>query len=369
MSQWIYQSLPQPSAEFESVARQHQAQLTKPAGSLGQLEELAIQLAALQRTNSPSVQRVAIRVFAADHGVVAEGVSAYPQQVTVEMIRNFAHGGAAISVMARELGADFRVVNVGTANPAPQHEVVLQYPVAAGTGNFSRTAAMNAEQLAQVLSVGSQVAEQAVAGDIELFIGGEMGIGNTSAAAALGCALLQESPQQLVGLGTGVDSAGLSRKIAAVQRGLNLHQAALDNPLEILRCLGGFEIAALVASYVRCAQLGVASLVDGFICSVAALLACRINPQLRNWLIFAHQSAEAGHSRVLEALDAKPLLQLGMRLGEGSGAAVALPLLRLACCLHNQMATFEGAGVSARETEGTDDQSVCATDALSRAGT
>jgi len=349
MTQWIYQTLPRPSVEFESLARQHQAQLTKPPGSLGQLEELAIQLASLQGTNQPSVERVAIRVFAADHGVVAEGVSAYPQEVTVEMIRNFVQGGAAISVMAREYGADFKVVNVGTAFPSPEHEMVLQYPVAAGTENFSRTAAMSDKQLVQILSVGSQVAEKAVASGIELFIGGEMGIGNTSAAAALACALLKEDPQQLVGLGTGVDQAGFMRKIAVVRRGLKQHQSAFDNPLEILRCLGGYEIAALVASYLRCAQLGIPSLVDGFICSVAALLACAINPELKSWLIFSHQSAEAGHCRVLEALNAQPLLQLGMRLGEASGAAVALPLLRLACSLHSQMATFAEAGVSAKE--------------------
>jgi len=346
MTDWINGPITAPSAAMAEQAEAHQNQLTKPPGSLGDMETLAIRLCAWQNTPQPSVERVAIRVFAADHGVVAEGVSAFPQEVTVEMIRNFASGGAAISVLAEAQQADFAVVNMGTALPAPEHEKVVQSVLGPGTQNFCDQPAMSGEQLAAALKAGYDIAEQLYQQQCQLFIGGDMGIGNTTTAAALACALLGESPQQLVGLGTGVDAAGLQRKIDVVARALAHHQTVLDGPLPSLQCVGGFEIAALTGAYLRCAQLGIACLVDGFICSVAALAAVKINPSCRDWLLFSHQSAEKGHARVLEALEAKPLLSLGMRLGEGSGAAVALPLLRLACELHNNMATFADAGVS-----------------------
>lgn len=341
-----------PSQQIAEQAQLHQNQLTKPPGSLGVLEEVAIRLCAMQGRLHPRLDQVAIRVFAADHGIVDEGVSAFPQAVTVEMIRNFANGGAAISVLAETLQAEFSVVNMGTVNPAPEAERVLQYPVAAGTQNFCKTQAMSREQLIQALDVGCTIAEQLQEDQqhhCQLFIGGEMGIGNTTTASALACALMQQSPEDLVGLGTGVDQAGRRRKVDVVTRALALHNNALGDPLAILQCLGGFEIAALTGAYLRCAQLGIPSLVDGFICSVAALVAVRINPACREWLLYSHQSAELGHARVLTGLDARPLLQLDMRLGEGSGAATALPLLRLACELHNRMATFADAGVSNKE--------------------
>lgn len=346
MSDWLTSAVAALHQEAEKAAREHQNQLTKPAGSLGQLERLAIRLAAMQGTPHPQINRVAIRIFAADHGVVAEGVSAFPQAVTVEMIRNFAQGGAAVSVLAQELNADFAVVNMGTASAAPEHPKVLDYRVGPGTGNFCRQPAMTEPQLHQALDAGKQVVEACRAAGAELFIAGEMGIGNTSSAAALGCALLQLPAQQLAGRGTGVDDSGLSRKIEAVNHALELHQGQLGSPLQILQHLGGFEIAAMAGAYLRCAQLGMPALVDGYICSAAALLAVRINPQSAQWLIFSHQSAEQGHRRLLEALAVTPLLALDMRLGEGSGAAVAVPLIRLACSLHNRMATFAAAGVS-----------------------
>lgn len=346
MSDWLDQSVKERSVERLDEARAHQQQLTKPPGSLGCMEELAVLLCALQDSPRPTLERVAIRVFAADHGVVAEGVSAFPQAVTVEMIRNFANGGAAISVLAEAQKADFAVLNMGTAAPAPEHPKIIQKPLGPGTGNFCEQPAMTSEQLHKALQAGAEVAELLHEQRSQLFIGGEMGIGNTTTAAALACALLNESPEKLVGTGTGVDATGLQRKIEVVTRGLDFHRTASKDPLTCLQCLGGFEIAALTGTYLRCAQLGIPSLVDGFICSVAALAAVQINPACRNWLLFSHQSAERGHARVLQALDAEPLLNLQMRLGEGSGAAVALPLLKLACELHNKMATFADAGVS-----------------------
>ncbi len=343
---FLAEEIPLPSQEILAQARAHQDQLTKPPGSLGVLEEVAVQLCAMQGSLHPSLDNVAIRVFAADHGVVDEGVSAFPQAVTVEMIRNFAEGGAAISVLAETLGADFAVVNMGTVNPGPVGERILGCEVATGTANFCQTRAMTETQMAAALETGSGIAEQLQRSGCQLFIGGEMGIGSTTTSAALACALLQQEPHALVGRGTGVDPSGLRRKEDVVSRALALHRGALNEPLAILQCLGGFEIAALTGTYLRSAQLGVPSLVDGFICSVAALLAVELNPACRPWLFFSHQSAEAGHARVLESLEARPLLQLDMRLGEGSGAATALPLMRLGCELHNRMATFADAGVS-----------------------
>jgi len=348
MNDWIEQPIIEPDAAVYRQALAHQLQLTKPPGSLGLLEEIAVRLCAMQGTLIPTLDRLAIRIFAGDHGVAAEAVSAFPQAVTVEMIRNFAAGGAAINVLARGLDADFAVVNMGTATTSPMGDNILQYPVAPGTANFCQGPAMSAAQLQQSLAAGAAIAEQL--GPVDLFIGGEMGIANSCSAAALAAALLQAPAEALVGLGTGVDGAGRARKVDAVARALaRLHSmpdAVTGDPLALLQQLGGFEIAALTACYLRCAQRGIPALIDGFICSVAALLAARINPACRRWFFFAHQSAEAGHGRVLAAMDATALLQLDMRLGEGSGAALAVPLLRSACELHNNMATFATAGVS-----------------------
>lgn len=332
------------------AAAARQACLTKPPGSLGRLEPLAIRIAGLQGAPRPSLERVHIAVFAADHGVAAEGISAFPQSVTVEMLRNFARGGAAINVLARTIDARLDVVNVGTATNPGSLSRVLDRRVAPGTVNFCRAPAMDDAQLVAALAAGRDAAEGARAASAQLFIGGEMGIGNTTAASALACAVLALPADSLVGPGTGLDASGVRHKVAVVERALTRHRLALGeatiDPLVALRCLGGFEIAALAGAFGRCAQLGVPVLIDGFIASVAALLATRMTPDAAAWFFYAHQSAEPGHAHVLRALDAQPLLNLGMRLGEGSGAALAVPLLRLACALHNEMATFAEAGVS-----------------------
>ena len=346
MSTWWQEPIAELNKACEKNALARQMQLTKPPGSLGRLEALAVTLASHQATDTPSLDKVAVRIFAGDHGVTEENISAFPQAVTIEMIRNFASGGAAISVLSRELGADFQVVNVGAASPVEDQPDLLNTPVAAGTANFCRQAAMTEEEFETALSLGKQVADQAIGQGAQLFIGGEMGIGNTTSAAAVAAGLIEGDSDLLVGLGTGLDDEGLQRKQAVVKRALALHQPLLINPMDILRCLGGLEIAALTGAYLRCGQSGITVLVDGFICTVAALVAVRFNPALRPWLLFSHQSAESGHQKVLEVLQAQPLLSMGMRLGEGSGAATALPLLKLACSLHNKMATFESAGVS-----------------------
>ncbi|PHS72482.1 MAG: nicotinate-nucleotide--dimethylbenzimidazole phosphoribosyltransferase [Alcanivorax sp.] len=341
------QSPPSLNPDFLRQGRQRQASLTKPAGSLGRLEQLAITLSAQQQRPRPAVDRVRIVVFAADHGVCAEGVSAFPQEVTGQMIANFVNGGAAISVLARHLGAELEVVNLGTAHPLPARDGVVMAEIAPGTANLATAAAMSEEQLQAALSAGRDAVQRAAGA--ELFIGGEMGIGNTTAAAAVACALLDLAPEILAGPGTGLDADGIRHKVAVLHRALQRHRdtvAEADQPLPVLASLGGFEVAALAGAFLAAAQTRIPVLVDGFIASVAALAATRLQPGLAEWLHFAHQSAEPGHARVLAALDADPLLRLNMRLGEGSGAAAAVPLLRQACALHNQMASFQDAGIS-----------------------
>ncbi|MBU0564289.1 MAG: nicotinate-nucleotide--dimethylbenzimidazole phosphoribosyltransferase [Gammaproteobacteria bacterium] len=333
------------SVRAQALARQDQ--LTKPRGALGQLEALAVLLAAMQGSERPQVERLHVSVFAGDHGVVEEGVSAYPQSVTGQMLRNFVGGGAALSVLSKRLGAPLEVIDLGTVEPL-QLAGVSHLRLGPGTANLAREAAMSDEQMRLALAAGRDSAQRAAEGFAQLFIGGEMGIGNTTSASALAAVLLPRSPLTLVGPGTGLDLAGVRHKVQVIQDAVRLHAEHCVAPLEALRRLGGFEIAALAGAYLRCAQLGIAVLVDGFICSAAALCAVRLNPACRPWLIFAHRSAEPGHLAVLEALGAVPLLDLGLRLGEGSGAALAVPLLQQACALHNEMATFVEAEISDR---------------------
>jgi len=334
--------------KMQFAAETRQASLTKPPGALGKLEASAIQLAALQGTEQPGVEKVHITVFAADHGVAAEGISAFPQAVTAEMIKNFAAGGAAISVIASELGAELEVVNMGTLFDPGDLEGVLNLSLGPGSANFCRQSAMTETQLSQALDAGRETAQRAKSTAAQLFIGGEMGIGNTTVAAALACAFLNAKPEQLAGPGTGMNAEGVRHKIEIIQQALALHGPYTDSAYETLKRLGGFEIAALTGSYLACAQIGLPVLVDGFISSVAALAAVRLCDDVEPWLLYSHTSAEPGHRLVLEALNADPLLDCGMRLGEGSGAAATVPLLRLACSLHNNMATFAEAGVSAK---------------------
>lgn len=346
---WLQFPVRPVDAGARSAALARQAMLTKPPGSLGELENLAATLAALQGTICPELDKVQISIFAADHGIADENVSAFPQAVTGEMVRNFAHGGAAISVLARELGATLEVVQLGTVNDPGPLPGVRRAWIAARTANFRHAAAMEPAQLALALDAGRDSIAAAAAAGVQLFIGGEMGIANTTSATALACHLIDASPQEVTGAGTGLDADGIRHKIDVIAHAVAFHRAFARDPLESLRRLGGFEIAALTGAYIAAAQAGIGVLVDGFISSVAALAAVHLNPACREWLLFAHCSAERGHRRVLDALDARPLLDLGLRLGEGSGAAAALPLLRLACVLHGRMATFEQAGVSNRE--------------------
>jgi len=314
---------------YETAKRAYDAK-TKPRGSLGRLEELGCRLAEI-RGFIPRTLEAVIVVAAADHGVAAEGVSAYPQEVTAQMVANFAAGGAAINVLAREGGARLVVVDAGVGAP---------------TANIARGPAMTRSAAEAQIAAGRAAAAELVADGIGLIGVGDMGIGNTTSAAALCAALLPAAPGAVCGPGTGLDADGVARKAAAVTRALEVNRATAADPLGVLAALGGFEIALLVGVMLGCREARVPVVLDGFITGAAALVAQRLAPASAGALIAAHRSAERGHAPLLEALGLDPVLELDLRLGEGSGAALVLPLLASALALLRDMATFESAGVT-----------------------
>jgi nicotinate-nucleotide--dimethylbenzimidazole phosphoribosyltransferase len=347
LADWVTVKCPDVSLRHREAASRRQAELTKPAGALGRLEALAIELAGLTHTERPRAMRAPIIVFAGDHGIAAQAVSAYPQQVTIAMMANFASGGAAISVLARELDVPLDVVDAGTLADAPMPGVICDKP-RRGTRDFSVERALEPSELAFAIDCGRRAVTRAAMREPDLLIFGEMGIGNTTSAAAIATALLNTTAETMAGAGTGLDAAGRERKARLIDAAIARHAIAGASPETILCAVGGLEIAAIAGAIVAAAQGRVPVLVDGFIVSVAALVATRLNPSCRPYLVFAHRSAEQGHRWVLEALAARPLLDLDLRLGEGSGAALALPILRLACALHENMATFAEAAVPDR---------------------
>ncbi len=363
MNHWYQTPCEKPCEQSADKARARQAVLTKPSGSLGALETIAIQFAAWQKTEKAQLDEIMVRVFAADHGVFAQNISAFPQEVTMQMILNFLNGGAAISVLSNLENANFSVVNMGIATPLPtavlEHSNLINIDIAAGTSDFSISEAMSYEHTDQALTAGQGIINSYLteSGHIDLFIGGEMGIGNTSSASAIYCALLGISASQASGPGTGLDAKGISHKAEVIEGALQFHKLsrsdlntaesnADQNAYKVLSKVGGFEIAGLIGAYIAAAQHQIPSLIDGFISTAAALVAIKLNPSCRDWFMFSHQSAEPAHVLALEHMQAKPLLNFDMRLGEGSGAAVCIPLLKSALALHNNMATFEEAAVA-----------------------
>lgn len=341
-----FSSLPDVDAACAAQAAAHLDTLTKPPGSLGRLEPLAVQLAGIRGESFPRVSPPGVLVFAADHGVAAEGVSAFPQSVTAQMVANFVAGGAAINVFARQIGARLEVIDVGVASVVSGAGVVDE-KVRASTANFAVEDAMTRGQAMQAIGVGQRAAVRAVEAGCRCLIVGEMGIANTTASSALLAVLSGRPVAELVGRGTGIDDAGLARKRAVIEAAIAARAPDADDPLGVLASLGGLEIAAMAGAFLEGAARRVPLLVDGFIATVAALLACRLAPELRDYLIFAHRSHEAGHGAALAALEASPLLDLELRLGEGSGAALAFALLEAACRMLSEMASFETAGISA----------------------
>lgn len=317
-------------------------QKTKPLGSLGVLEALAKQLGLVQDTVAVAVSEPAIVVFAGDHGVVAEGVSAYPQDVTWQMVENFLRQGAAINVFARQNGCALHIVDAGVAHDFGTRPELVDRKVAHGTRNFAIEPAMSAQQCATAMERGAAFAAD-LPGNVIGF--GEMGIGNTTAAAALMHKLTGIPVGECVGAGTGLTPEGVLRKQRVIEAAAQLHQGVGD-PVAVLATFGGFEIAMMVGAMLKAAERRKLLLIDGFIVTSALLVAARIAPAVLDYCVFAHCSDEAGHRRMLDALGARPLLQLGLRLGEGTGAALALPLVHAAANFLNEMATFGSAAVS-----------------------
>lgn len=336
---------------IEPVSQAHRAQAqalldlkTKPLGSLGRLEALAAQLCAIQHQVPPETQRRRIVLFAGDHGITAERTSAYPQAVTAQMVANFAAGGAAINVLARQMDAELEVVDVGVA--APVEGLALDRNIRRGTRNFAQERALTTDEALRAIAVGRERATSAAAAGVRILALGEMGIGNTASASALLCLLTGGDVEETVGRGTGLDDAQLVHKQEVIARAVALHGAAAGSPWDALCAVGGLEIAALVGAILAAASLRIAVVIDGFICTLAALVAVRLSAPCRESMIFAHRSAEPGHLLALRSLDAQPLLDMGMRLGEGSGAALTLSLIEASARILREMASFERAGVS-----------------------
>jgi nicotinate-nucleotide--dimethylbenzimidazole phosphoribosyltransferase len=336
-------AIAEPDAAAGQEVQRRLDEKTKPRGSLGGLERLAVQIASIQRTADPALGRPVVVVCAADHGVAAEGVSAYPSSVTAQMVANYAAGGAAVSVLARRAGARLVVVDCGVAEPLPVPGV-LDRRLGAGTASMLRGPAMSRELALAALETGIRLATELLdgAGCVAL---GEMGIGNSTAAAALCCALAGGTPDEACGRGTGLDDDGLARKRDVVARALALNQPTRDDPVGALAAVGGFELGVLAGLALGAAARSVPVLVDGYPASSAVLVAAALAPALKGSLIAAHRSSEPGHRIVLEQLGLHPLLDLELRLGEGSGAALALPLLGAALAILDEMATFASAGV------------------------
>ncbi len=347
-------AIPPIDVEAGEAARARQLQLTKPPGSLGRLEDLACWFAARSRTPIPSLPRCEIFVFAGDHGVAERGVSAFPQSVTAQMVVNFARGGAAINVLASLANCPIEVVDVGVASNEASPPNVRKERVRAGTRDLATTAAMTPEELRAALSVGERCARAAIERGAQLLIAGDMGIANSTSAACLICAFTGATPAAVVGRGTGVDDAGLARKREVVEIALErVAQEGGRDALHTLAELGGLEIAAIAGFYLEAARQGIPVMLDGYISTAAALAAAAIEPGVVDWMLASHRSAEAGHRFALEKLGLQPLLDLGLRLGEGTGAALALPIVRAALALHSRMATFGEAGVSGSTNEST----------------
>jgi nicotinate-nucleotide--dimethylbenzimidazole phosphoribosyltransferase len=320
--------LPKADAPAIAAAEARNGQLTKPPGALGRLETIALWLAGWQATATPRITAPQIAIFAGNHGVVAKGVSAFPAEVTVQMVANFAHGGAAINQLARNAGAKLTVQALDLDHP---------------TADFSEAPAMTEAELEAALAAGWRALEAGT----DLLVPGEMGIGNTTSAAAIAAALMGGTGADWVGRGTGVDGPGLARKAAVVQQALDLHRPAFADPLEVLRRLGGREVAAMTGAILAARMARVPVLLDGFIATAAAAILAKAAPGGLDHVLAAHVSAEAAHGKLLAALGLEPLLSLGLRLGEASGAALAIPLVRAAAECHTGMMTFAEAGVSA----------------------
>ena len=338
-----------PDTAAIAAARARQDTLTKPLGSLGRLEDLSAMLAGMFGQATPQIRRKAVILAAGDHGVVAEGVSAYPQEVTPQMVYNFLRGGAGINVLARHANAEIVILDAGVAADLPPHPQLRAVKVAPGTANMALGPAMTREQAIQCLEIGIAAAQEQLEHGADLIACGDMGIGNTTAASASTAAITGADPAAVTGRGTGLDDPGLARKTEVIRRALAVNQPDPQDGLDVLTKVGGLEIGVLAGAMLGTAAGRRAVVVDGFISGAAALIAWRIAPAAKDYFIAAHQSVEPGHRIGLDAMGLTPLLDLGMRLGEGTGAALAMHLIEAAARCLAEMATFAEAGVSERD--------------------
>lgn len=338
--------IPPLDQEVMAQARARQDNLTKPPGSLGRLEELSVLLAGMTRVLSPRFQHKVVIVMAGDHGVTARGVSAYPREVTAQMVANFLRGGAAINVLAKHSGSRVVVVDIGVATDMPSHPDLVSRKVAHGTQDFTQGPAMTRAQTLQALEVGMEVTDIEAAKGLDLVAPGDMGIGNTTASSALIAAITGAPAETVTGRGTGISEEAWKHKVHVIQSALQLHMGDIGDPIDLLARLGGFEIAGLAGVCLAAASKRVPVVIDGIISSAAAMVAASIAPEAKAYFIASHRSVEPGHQIALSWLGLEPLLDLNLRLGEGTGAVLAFPIIEAAANLLGEMATFDEAGVS-----------------------
>jgi nicotinate-nucleotide--dimethylbenzimidazole phosphoribosyltransferase len=334
-----------------AAARARQDTLTKPLGSLGRLEELSIKLAGIRGEPIPSINHKAIVTMAADHGVVAEGVSAYPQAVTPQMVLNFLHGGAGINVLARHVGARVIVVDMGVASDIEPHPALLSRKIAYGTQNMARGPAMSREQAIKSIEVGLEIIKKEVKKGLDIVGTGDMGIGNTTPSSAVTAAITGEKVAKVTGRGTGIDDKQLAHKIEVIERALEVNKPNADDAIDVLAKVGGFEIGGLTGIILGAAAHRIPVVIDGFVSGAAALIAVGLSPKVKDYLIASHCSVEIGHKITLKYLGLKPILDLELRLGEGTGAALGIFLVEAAAKILSEMATFGEAGVSEKSSD------------------
>ncbi len=334
------------SSEWLTAAHERWDSLTKPRKSLGMLEEIAARVVAIREEKLPAIPRKEVFVFAGDHGVVSEGISPYPQEVTGLMVRNFLQGGAGINVLARCAGAEVTIIDIGMKDDLPDINGLIRRNVRRGTRNMAEGPAMTLKETETAMNTGVGMAEAAFARGVLMVATGEMGIGNTTPSAALLSALLPAAIEDVTGRGTGLDDAGLRRKTAVIARALEVNSQAMGDPLSILSAVGGLEIAGICGLCIGGAARRMMVVVDGFISTAAALVAMRLNPAIKDYLFFSHQSSEKGHQVFFEKEGIRPILNLDLRLGEGTGAVLGMQIIENALRLYREMATFEEMGIT-----------------------
>ncbi|HTL60433.1 MAG TPA: nicotinate-nucleotide--dimethylbenzimidazole phosphoribosyltransferase [Nitrospira sp.] len=344
----VLEQIRDPDAAAAAETQRRLDRLTKPQGSLGRLEELAVQYCAITGECKPAVPRAMVFTFAGDHGVVEEGVSAYPSDVTAQMVLNFCRGGAGVNVLARHAGVDVRVVDIGVAHEFGPVQGLIHRKLMSGTRNILHAPAMDRRTAEDALMIGIELAAAAVGEGIGLIGTGEMGIGNTTPSAAIAAVMTGAAVWEVTGLGTGIDEQGLTRKVSVIERALATHRPNPDDALDVLSKVGGLEIAGLAGLILGGAAARVPVVLDGFIAGAAALVAVGLQPRCRGYLIASHRSVERGHRVLLDSLGLKPLFDLELRLGEGTGACLGMGLTQAAIKILTEMATFDEAGVSER---------------------